>query len=185
MLAYSVWHHASGETEIEPYQESLIQFHKTMAEVKPQGFLSSLFFTLPAVPWMGENQTIFMDWYFVEDSASLDPLNDSVLAGKRKESHDVVAGGTSGGVTALYQPRLGNEKISDVNFITWITKPKGLSYPDFFQELNFIEHDKNASCWMRYMALGPGPEFCVVSSDEFQWDAKFQPLIRPTIKMWE
>lgn len=182
MLAYTVWHYASDEFNTLRYQESLVQFHQTLAEEKPQGYLSSLFFTIPAVPWMGANQAIFMDWYFVEDSSSLDFLNDAVLAGKRKESHDVVAGGTSGGVTALYQPKMGYERMGDVNFITWISKPKGMSYHEFFAALNFIEQDVNASCWMRYMALGPGPEFCVLSNDAFEWDETFQALIRPAVK---
>lgn len=184
MLAYTVWHHASDESKLEHYQNSLIQFHQTMAEEKPQGYISSKLFTMPSVPWMGETQTIFMDWYLIEDSASLDPLNDSVLAGTRKTSHDAVADNTSGGVTALYQPKLGNDQISNVNFITWVSKPKGMKYPNFFQELNFILHDKDASCWMRYMALGPGPEFCVVANHEMEWDEKFQPLVRKVDKIW-
>jgi hypothetical protein len=184
MLAYTVWHHASDELNTLRYQESLLQFHQTMAELKPQGYQSSLLFTMPGVPWMGEERTVFMDWYFVENSSSLDFLNDAVLDGKRKQSHDAVAGGTSGGVTALYQPKLGNDKINEINFITWISKPKGMSYRDFFRELNFIQQDNDASCWMRYMALGPGPEFCVVSNDEFEWDEMFQPLIRTAVKTW-
>lgn len=108
MLAYTVWHHAVDESKHEAYQQSLLRFHRMLAEQKPRGYHSSALLALPGVPWMGENRTIFMDWYFVENSASLDPLNDSVLSGIRKESHDVVASKTSGGVTALYQPKSEN-----------------------------------------------------------------------------
>ena len=180
MLAYTVWHHALDEAKQNAYQESLVQFHQTLAENKPQGYLSSVLLSMPGVPWMGEMRTIYMDWYFVENSSSLDPLNDCVLSGIRQEKHDAVAAATSGGVTALYQPKSDRTAISNAQFISWLSKPKGMKYPEFFEKLHFIDEDDHASIWMRYMALGPGPEFCVVSKEEFEWDEKFQAIVRTT-----
>ena len=139
---------------------------------------------MPGVPWMEPDSAIYMDWYFVENAAALEPLNQSVLHGRRKTDHDTVVQGTSGGVTALYQPKMGVNPIRLPKQISWLSKPKGMTYAAFFDELNIINSDDHASLWMRYLALGPGPEFCAVSSKAFEWDERFQPLVRPFEKIW-
>jgi hypothetical protein len=58
-----------------------------------------------------------------------------------------------------------------------------MTYAAFFDELTIINSDDHASLWMRYLALGPGPEFCAVSSKAFEWDERFQPLVRPFEKI--
>jgi hypothetical protein len=118
MLAYVFWHGPSPEADRASYERSLAAFHRILSETKPPGFRRSMVFRARGLPWLRTEGPGYEDWYFVDGSASLDPLNDAAVSGARKGPHDQVVRLAQEGAGGGRRPR----------FASWLTKPRGTSY---------------------------------------------------------
>lgn len=125
-------------------------------------------FRIEGAPWIPDARPGYEDWYLVEGSSALDPLNEAAVSGICKEPHDRVAQRAGGGVAGLYRLRRGEPKVVEAHAALWLAKPKGTGYQDFYEQLRAWMERSPASLWGRQMVLGPTPEFCLLARDRLE-----------------
>src|SRR2546430_15683173 len=106
MLTYVFWHQRESKIAREEYQERLVAFHRILRERQPQGFLFSMVLEMAQLLWMEEGREAYEDWYIVENSAALDPLDEAAVTGICRKAHHQggrMAGGWGGGVYWFYR----------------------------------------------------------------------------------
>jgi len=172
MLAYVFWHWPSPEIGPDAYEDLLRAFHRALAQAAPAGFRGSVVFRVDGgAPWLG-GAPAYADWYLVDGSAALDPLNVAAVSGVCQEPHDRVAHLAAAGVGSLLALRGQQANVAAARRSTWLAKPKGMPYADFYAALESVPD----SLWRRQMVLGPTPEFGILSADPVTVPAAFQPL---------
>lgn len=164
MLAYVFWHWPQPGVAPKTYVEHLVGFHRTLEANKPVGFHGSRVFRIHGAGWLETKGDAFEDWYLIEDSAALDRINDAAVSGPCEAPHNLVAREAAGGTAGLYRLRRG--EIGDPNYAVWLSKPDGLSYPDFYSLLEPIVAGN--ALWGRQMTLGPTTEFVIHSAEPIQ-----------------
>ena len=185
MLAYVFWHWPQAEVNRESYEDGLLEFHRMLAAHKPDGFQHSQIFRIQEAPWLPANVTGYEDWYLLEGSGALDVLNDAAITHPRKETHDRAAQRAAGGTAGLYRLRHGQIDLAPARFATWLSKPAGTSYDDFYAALAQFTGGAGVALWGRQMTLGPTTEFCLRSSKEiFLPDDRFHPLTIDLEPVW-
>ena len=162
MLAYYFYHWNLPNVSATDYEQRVADFHSTLAADPPQGFWKSWSMALTGSPWANDGGPSYEDWYIVDSSADLDPLNEAAVSASRKVPHDRAAAGTANGSAGLYRVRLG-DMIAAPPFTAWFSKPDGWSYTQLYDQLS-PTIAKGGALWQRQMALGPG-EFCLHSID--------------------
>ena len=162
MLAYFFYHWKFPNVSESEYEQRLAAFHDALKASPPHGFAHSSSFALAGPTWANEGGPSYEDWYIVECSADLDPLNDAAVSASRKIPHDRVAAGTAGGSAGLYRIRLGG-LVRAPRFTAWFAKPNGWSYAELNERLS-PTLARGGTLWQRQMALGPG-EFCLHSNE--------------------
>jgi hypothetical protein len=173
LLAYVFFHRAGSGAEVAAYETALRQFHASLAAEPPSGFIESTSYRI------GDG---YADWYLVENSAALDPLNEAAVSAARAASHDAVAHMSTDGAGKLLALVSGRPKI-EPEFEIRLSKPKGMSYRDFYERLEPWTSRDGLTLWRRMMVLGPPPEFCLVAPSKIQLPAAMSPetLQRETI----
>ncbi len=169
MLAYVFWHQRDGRVAREEYQERLVVFHSILQTRQPQGFLFSMVLEMPQLPWMGEGREAYEDWYIVENSAALDPLDEAAVTGICREPHQQVARLADNGTGGLYRLKDGSAdpvRLAALRFATWFGKPAGMSYDSLYELLRGSTGEQQGTLWQRQMTMGPALEFCLHSSQE-------------------
>ena len=156
MLAYVFWHQPRPTVARGDYESALRAFHSALDH-------TSSVFRLASAPWAPAGPC-YEDWYLVQDSAALDPLNDAAVSGHRKNPHDVAAAHAAWGAAGLYQLRLGEAVVSKARHAVWFAKPPGTAYDSLWDRLGPLCEITPAMLWQRRMVLGPTPEFCFLSS---------------------
>lgn len=154
MLAYLFFHHLDDIAGRSEYEAGLRHFHAALREAGVPGFIGSR--TVRA------GDAAYCDWYLVESSAGLDPLNDAAVTGRRSPAHDAVARhavNASGKLMKLAAGRFDPEALVEVRF----SKPRGMSYADLYRRLEPWTRGPDASLWRRMMVLGPAPEFSLLA----------------------
>ena len=68
---------------------------------KPPGFIAAGSFRIEPVPWLGDLPG-YEDWYLMEGSWAMDPLNASAITGAMQAPHDDVAALMEEGHGGLY-----------------------------------------------------------------------------------
>jgi len=184
MLAYVFWHWHGPQIDTNAYQEYLKRFHQTLSEHKPEGFHYSRVLEMEQFPWLERVEETYEDWYIVENSAALDLLDQGAVAGVRLEPHNQVARWTEGGTAGLYRLHFGEAHLSSVRFAYRFSKPAGMSYAALYDLLLPLEEQKAGSLWVRKMTLGPGPEFCLHSSEDVVLPEVLQALKMPVQQIW-
>ncbi len=184
MLAYVFWHWRVPQIDAQSYQEYLINFHQALSGQKPAGFLSSRVLLLERAPWLGREAETYEDWYFVENSAALDPLNVNAVSGQRQEPHDRAARWAEGGIAGLYRPRFGELQTSAPRFAFWFSKPANVSYAELYDALQPLEKQEVGTLWQRQMTLGPTTEFCFHSPEETALPDILQTLTIPVDQIY-
>lgn len=167
MLAYVFFHSPAPGVEISGYESALRRFHRLLADGPPPGFTGSNTYRI------GDG---YADWYLVESSAALDPLNEAAVTGARSSTHDAVARMSAygaGKLLALISGRVETESGFEMRF----SKPLGMSYPELYARLKPWTDRSEVSLWRRMMVLGPAPEFCLVAPSEHQLPADMRPEI--------
>ena len=101
MLAYVFWHWPSPENGSDAYEDLQRAFHRVLAQAAPTGFRGSFVFRLDGhAAWLGGTPA-YADWYLVDGSAALDPLNVAAVSGACQEPHDRLARAAAAGVGSL------------------------------------------------------------------------------------
>jgi hypothetical protein len=181
MLAYVFWHWRRPQISAAAYESLQCRFHEALAAAPPAGFLRSSCLAIAGAAWAAGGGEAYEDWYLVEGSAALDPLNAAAITASRQAPHDAAAGAAGGGTAGLYRLRLG-ELDGPPRSATWFTKPEGMSYGELFGTLEPTVQAGASALWGRQMTLGPAPEFCLHTASEPSLPAPFLPttlLCRP------
>jgi hypothetical protein len=180
VLAYLFWHAPRGD-DAARYRAGLVAFHSALAADPPAGFAGSWTLRVPAVDWLPPAEAHYLDWYVVDDFGALGALNDAAVSGTRQSPHDTVAAmartGTGGVVRQLESTGAMVDLASEV-VLALLDKPQGTSYADFNAAL--VHAAAGASCWMRQMTLGPGPEYLVLGHADapaLPWPARRLPAV--------
>ena len=176
MLAYVFWHWPRPEIERGQYLDHLTEFHRTLAANKPPGFQRSVVFSISGTDWLKTDGEVFEEWYLLDDSAAIDPLNDAAVSGVCEEPHNRVAREAADGTGGLYRLRAGAGDLTQAKFATWLSKPAGVSYKDFYASLESLTTQPNIALWGRQMTLGPTTEFCIHSPAPVQLPASISVI---------
>jgi hypothetical protein len=179
MHAYLFWHIPSPSVSQTDYERRLLDFHQTLTAHAPPGFISSQIFRTQNLPWISPSSNAYEDWYFIENSSALDPLNDLAISGPRKIPHDSIASLASSGAAGLYRLKTGQlESTTRARHSTWFSKP-AISYEAFFDQLRPITTTPNTTLWQRQMVLSAAPEFCLRSATKPQLPAGIPAIYCP------
>ena len=168
MLAYVFWHWQQPGIDRDAYVDHQRAFQQTLAANKPSGFQRSAVFRINGASWLNNNGEAYEDWYVVDDSAALDPLNDGAVSGACAEPHNRVAREAADGTAGLYRLRAGIENLAQATYAVWLSKPAGISYADFYAAMEAITSQPGVALWGRQMTLGPTTEFCLQSPAPIQ-----------------
>jgi hypothetical protein len=160
MLAYVFWHWRRPGVSAAAYEAAQRRFHAALTASPPPGFRRSCSIAIAGAPWAAGGGEAYEDWYLVEGSAALDPLNAAAISAPRQASHDAAAALASGGTAGLYSLRLGAPG-APPRTATWLAKPAGMAYGELFAMLEPLLREDGAALWGRQMTLGPALEFCV------------------------
>jgi hypothetical protein len=182
MLAYVFWHWPQPGVDAGVYLTALREFHDSLAAGKPEGFIHSCAYRLNGAPWLPGDA--YEDWYVIEDSSALDPINEAAVAGRRKEPHDRAARLAAGGTAGLYRFRQGHGDLGASRAAAWFSKPAGTSYEEFFARLAFWTSRSKHSLWGRQMTLGPTPEFCLLAPQRPDLPDTFGGVMIDLIRVW-
>lgn len=157
MLAYVFWHWPRPDMDVARYEAAQRAFHAALDAAPPAGFTRSHSAALNGAPWAAGGGAAYEDWYLLQKSAALDPLNQAAISGSRQQPHDAAAALAAGGAAGLYMLRAGEPVIPPAH-ATWFGKPSGMTYAALDHALRDVVA-AGACVWMRYMVLGPTPEF--------------------------
>lgn len=174
MLAYIFWHWPKDDVDRTSYEKALADFHRALKSVKPEGFRRSLVFRISGASWLPHGSRVYEDWYLLEGSFALDSLNTAAVAGECQAPHDRVARVAAGGTAGLYRLRAGEARMAEARFASWLAKPAGVRYLDFYAQLRRWTQRAGVSLWGRQMTLGPAAEFCLCSPRKLKLPASLK-----------
>ena len=160
VLAYVFWHWPRADVEPGRYEDLQRRFHAALQAAPSPGYLRSHSAGFSGAAWAGNGGEAYEDWYLVDGSAALDPLNDAAVSASRQSAHDAAAAVAAGGTAGLYRLRSGN-LVEAPRQACWFGKPDGMSYSAFYSALQPLLADTGGALWGRQMTLGPTPEFCL------------------------
>lgn len=183
MLAYVFWHWRRPTTTAADYEAAQRRFHAALAQAPPTGFIRSFSVALRGAPWAAGGLEAYEDWYLVDGSAALDPLNAAAISASRQSPHDAAAALAAGGTAGLYSLRHG-EPVGAPAVLTWFAKPGGVTYRDFFAALEPIVDRAGAALWCRNMTLGPALEFCMHAGEAVALPPPVVPLAISCRSVW-
>lgn len=158
MLAYVFWHWRSDAVESEACERLTRDFHASLSRQRPEGFRRSVSFAIPGAGWIPDGRPAHEDWYLLEGSAALDPLDCAAVAPPLQTPHDAVARAVAGGAGGLYRLRLGKALGERARFASCFRKPDGMAYRRLYDLLEPLAAAA-AALWGRQMVLSPAPEF--------------------------
>jgi len=179
VIAYVFWHWKRPGVSAADYESRQRAFHRALAEAPPEGFHRSSCHAIAGVPWAAEGGDAYEDRYLVSDSAALDLLNAGAISASRAAPHDAAAAAAGGGIAGLYTLRSG-PMLDDARFAYWFSKPDGMRYDALFALLEPFTREGLTGLWMRYMTLGPTPEFCLQTMTEAELPS---PIVARPVEM--
>ncbi|HEY1296356.1 MAG TPA: hypothetical protein VGJ60_25035 [Chloroflexota bacterium] len=188
MLAYVFWHWPRPDHVAAEYERFQRAFHRALAQSAPRGFVSSLTFRIDGqAAWLGGGPA-YADWYLVENSAALDPLNVAAVSGVCEAPHTAVAQAMAAGAGSLFGLRVDDASrpaqpnLSSARSLAFLTKPRDMPYAEFYATLAALPTAPDSTLWRRQMVLGPTPEFALLSPKPPEPPASLNPLpltVRP------
>lgn len=183
MLAYVFWHWPRAGVSPADYERAQRRFHEALAAAPPPAFAGSRSAGLAGAAWAAGGGAAYEDWYLVDGSAALDPLNHAAISASRAAPHDAAAALAAGGAAGLYVLRAGTP-LGAPRHATWFAKPAGMSYAALDDALRGLVARAAAAVWMRFMVLGPTPEFCLQSRDAVPLPPPFQGAALALRPVW-
>lgn len=184
MLAYVLWHWPGQTVAQTEYEDRLGAFQRALHAGKPPGFRESAVFRISGAPWLPAGTASLEDWYAVDGSSALDPLNDAAISAPCRAAHDAAARLAAGASAGLYRLRAGAASLGQDQFSYWFVKPAGRTYETFFQHLGPFTSAPGAALWVRQMVLGPTPEFCLRSPGRVQLPTELAALELQLQRVW-
>lgn len=172
-LAYVFWHWKQEPVSASDYEARQAAFQQALRDAPSPGFKRSMVLAVRGLPWAASGGAAYEDWYLVDGSVALDPLNDAAVTASRRPPHDHAAAAAAGGTAGLYRLRAGAPLKAPAQ-ATWFSKPDGTSYAALDALLAPICAGGNAALWCRNMVLGPGPEFCLQATKPVTLPAPLQ-----------
>lgn len=160
MLAYVFWHWRRADADAAAYEAAQRAFHDALAAEPSAGFVGSFSHAVRGAPWANAGGEAYEDWYLLNGSAALDPLNIAAVTATRQAPHDAAAAPAVGGTAGLYRLRLG-ELERGPSVAHWFAKPPGMPYPQFLASMEGAADVARGALFIRQMVLGPTPE-CVL-----------------------
>jgi len=165
MLVYVFWHQPRAGVALDEYAGALLAFESIF---KAQGHVEDVqSFRMESVPWFGGGARVYADWYVMSDSSKLDPVNEHAVTGPCEAPHRAIAAMTGSGAGSLYDITYPGCKVDEARHGVWLSKPNAMSYAEFREKLAALQTD-GVCLLQRRMALGPSPEFCVLSVEAVQ-----------------
>ena len=183
MLAYVFWHWRRPEIPRDEYERRQQAFHAALTASPSPGFVRSTSAAITGAPWANGGGDAYEDWYLVEGSAALDPLNDAAISAARERPHAEAAAVAAGGTAALYRLR-GGRALARPTHATWFDKPADRGYARLAEELRPIVDGGGMALWCRQMVLGPSPEFCLHGDAPAALPDGYVPLWLPLAPVW-
>jgi hypothetical protein len=181
MLAYVFWHWPRADHIVGEYERGQRAFHEALAQSAPLRFLRSFVYRLEGrAEWLG-GAPAYMDWYLVDGSAALDPLNVAAVSGVCEAPHARVAQGMAAGAGSLLGLYNGRADVAAARHITFATKPRTMSYANFKVEMGGLPV---SGMWRRQMVLGPTPEFALLSAAPLSVPPGFAPVTLTLTPIW-
>jgi hypothetical protein len=174
MLAYVFWHWRREGADAHAYEAAQRTFHDALAAEPSAGLVGSFSHGMRGAPWANAGGDAYEDWYLVNGSAALDPLNVVAVSAARQAPHDAAAAHAAGGTAGLYRLRLG-ELGSGPTIAYWFEKPAGMPYPDFLARMEGAVLAAKGALFIRQMVLGPTRE-CVLLAPQ---PATLPPIVEP------
>jgi hypothetical protein len=181
-LAYVFWHWRRAEVSEVAYVELQRHFHAALAAAPPPGFLGSHAAAIRGAPWAAAGAEAYEDWYLVDGTAALDPLNQAAVSASRQAPHDAAAASAQGGTAGLYRLRRGRVGVHRTT--AWFAKPEGMSYAELYATLESLLLRGDGALWGRQMVLGPTPEFCLHTPDPVPLPAPFIAQVVARSPIW-
>ena len=173
MLAYVFWHWPAASRDAAAYEAAECEFHAALAASRPSGFGGSAVYRVGGeAPWLGGSPA-YADWYLVQDSAALDPLNVAAVSGACEAPHRRLTRAMGAGAGSLLQLRSGTADLNSARYVTWLVKPREMAYDAFYAAHALVP----GTVWRRQMVLGPTPEFAIVSSAPVQIHGSLSPRV--------
>jgi hypothetical protein len=166
VLAYVFSHQPAPGAAISAYEDALRRFHTALASSRTRGFVSSVTYRI------GDG---YSDWYLLEDSAALDPLNEAAVAGSRAAHHDAAASMAAHGVGKLLSLASGSPDAGAFYEVRF-SKPAGMVYADLNRTVDRLR-SRDAALWRRMMVLGPPPEFYLTCRAPIELPAEMKPEV--------
>jgi len=158
MLAYIFWHRPYRQVESGRYEQSIMHFQSDLAQQHLPGLRAASSFRIEPVPWLS-NRAGYEDWYLLEGSWAMDPLNGFAVTGRTQSSHDTAAAQMEEGQGGLYAHAGGDLAPTLNSSVFWLTRPRGISWQAVIEPLR--TRYPQANVWRRQMVLGPAKEFAV------------------------
>jgi hypothetical protein len=175
MLAYVFWHWPVLPADRNNYEASIVRFQTELAKHPPPGFISAGSFAIEPVPWLSD-QPGYEDWYLLEASWAMDPLNAFAVAGSVQPTHDIAAAQMDEGHGGLYAHVAGEAIGTAQSTVYWLTRPRGIQWRPALDAV--LARSPQANIWRRQMVLGSAGEFAVEVPDGVeiepppQWTAR-------------
>ncbi len=176
MLAYVFWHWPEHGASAEVYEQQLVEFHRALAAAGLDGFHHSVACRVDGAPWLPTDPPGYEDWYLIDGFGSLETLKAGAISGDCKDPHDRAARLAGGGTGSVYQLASGDAGLMGQRWAIWLSKPREISYADFSTELKPWTDRREAVLWQRQLALGPAPEFCILSAERLALPANLAPV---------
>jgi hypothetical protein len=186
MLAYVFWHWPNGDHVADEYERLQRAFHAALAQAAPAGFHGSFVFRVDGkAPWL-HGEPAYADWYLVENSAALDPLNVAAVSGVCEQPHAEVARAMAAGAGSLFALHgdRGPANLGTTRHVTWLTKPRSMPYDTFYATVASLPDAAQTSLWRRQMVLGPTTEFALLSATSLTVPDTFAPLFLSVSPIW-
>lgn len=181
MLAYVFWHVSRVGVAARDYETAHGTFHDALWQARVPGLLGLWVYRLESIPWLAAAPSGYEDWHLLEDSATLDRLNQAAVTQARLMPHDRIAAMAASGTAGLYGLRSGTP--IDPAMAYWLSKPADMSYAAFDRSMMpFVE--RGGCLWGRRMTLGPTPEFCLhAPADSVPPRAAIAVRMEPVLRM--
>lgn len=173
LLVYLFWHQPAADQPLQGYEQALIAFHQRLRDVAVPGLVASGSARVGGLPWMAGAG--YEDWYAVEDYRALGVLNDAAVDAAHADAHDLVALAAGFGAGGLYALDRGPID-APASYCVWLTKPSGVTYPDFREQVAAQTAGEMVTVCRRQMVLGPASEFRVTSGRELSMPADLAPV---------
>ena len=184
MLAYVFWHWPQSSVDRDAYVGHMADFYRTLSANKPVGFQKAVVYRISGAGWLNTSGEAYEEWYLLDDSAAMDPLNDAAVSGACELPHNRVAREAEDGTGGLYRFRTGHEDLAQSRFATWLSKPSGVSYNDFYSTLQPLTSQPGVGLWGRQMTLGPATEFCIHSPTQIELPENYAHQTIPLELIW-